>query len=65
MQEGRIDLSEAESERIDALEQEYGRGNLSRRDPGEKGPVLYKLRDGRMWEVTDTTIEQVRNKRDG
>lgn len=61
MQEGRIDLSTEEAKRIDVLEQKHGRGSLSRRDPGETGPVLFKARTGEIYEVTDETFSMVRD----
>lgn len=60
MLEGRIEMSEAEAAQVDVLAAELGRGALARRDPGEKGPILYKHPDGRVWELDGETVKQVR-----
>lgn len=65
MLEGRIEMNEVEEARVDALVEEFGRGALSRRDPGEKGPVLFKHKDGRVWEIDGEIVRQVREARNG
>lgn len=53
LSEGRIPLTEAESEAIaHLLEGHDGTATLTRRDPGESGPVLVHLAD-RTFEVDE------------
>lgn len=66
MLDGRIDMTEGEEQAVDALQAELGRGALSRRDPGDEGPVLFKLRDGRVYEISaDGATREVKGQRDG
>lgn len=56
LQEGRIPLSKAEHEAVDALIESVGAdavASLTRRDPGNTGPVLVHAHDGRVWRVSE------------
>lgn len=63
--EGRIPMYIEEGQAVDKLVEEYGMGSVSRRDPDNKGPLLFKLADGRIWEIDGTEVKQVREARDG
>lgn len=60
MLDGRIEMSEEEAAAVDSLAEEHGRGAVSRRDPGEKGPLLFKHRDGRVWEIEGSAIRRMK-----
>ncbi len=56
---GRIPLTAAEHAAIDKLLAKHGDGSLTRRDPGETGPVLVHIGDD-TWKVDEdgTTTKQ-------
>lgn len=54
MTEGRIPMYIEEGRALDKLIEEYGLPlSVSRRDPGEKGPLLVKFEDRGDWVVED------------
>lgn len=57
---GMIDMSRKERIAVDTLLDKLGepKVGISRRDPGESGPIVIKM-DGRQWEVNadGTTVE--------
>ncbi len=63
MVEGRVPMYIEEGEAVDKLVEEHGPGSISRRDPGDKGPLLFKLADGRIFEITGAKVDQVRDAR--
>jgi hypothetical protein len=52
IEEGRIKMTKRASAAVDELVDEHGRGSLSRRDAGEKGPVVLKV-GGKQFEIDD------------
>jgi hypothetical protein len=53
LHEGRIPLSDAETEAVDALLTRHsGAASLTRRDPGETGPVLVHIGET-SWQVDE------------
>lgn len=54
IREGRIPLNDKEHEAIDKLlENHAGNASLTRRDPGDTGPVIVEIGD-ESWEVKET-----------
>lgn len=47
---GRLPMTAAEHRAVDRLIARYGHGTLTRRDPGESGPLLMLIGDG-VWQV--------------
>lgn len=55
----RIPLSAEEQVAVQSLLEEHGDGSLTRRDPGEAGPVIVHIGD-RLWEIDeDGTVSEV------
>lgn len=55
----RIPLTAEEQDAVQTLLDEHGGGSLTRRDPGETGPVVVHVGD-RIWEVEeDGTVSEV------
>lgn len=52
IEEGRIEMTAEALAAVNELLAEVGRGSLSRRDPGETGPLVLKA-GGRRFEIND------------
>lgn len=65
MSHGRIPMDARETEALDELVREHGIGAVSRRDPNEEGPLLFKLRDGRQWEIAGDGVVKLTREAHG
>lgn len=60
MQDGRIPMYIEEGEAVDELIATYGPGSVSRSEPDDQGTLLYKVADGRVWEIDGKKVKLVR-----
>ena len=54
-----------EGKALDALIEQHGPGSVSRRDPGEQGPLVFKAQNGAVFVIDEAQVEQVQEASDG
>jgi hypothetical protein len=54
-----------EGEALDALVERFGPGSVSRRDPGDEGPLVFKPKAGGVYEIDGNQVTVVKEPGDG